>query len=182
MQFDYAPAFVDRPSSRKTGDHTELNWVYPLRGFPGGVPVDDAKRAFRSYLSFLQRTLEATKWGRIAEIASQCNSPQRATATSGQVLETFLGYVDTIDGDSAFVTLKAPSGEILKGRYSASSLAAHGISEGTRFRCSTVSINPTDVRITFKKLPSRAGTKAALERVRESLKLDLDDANFRDDY
>ena len=93
------------------------------------------------------------------------------------ILETFLGHVDEVNDDSAFVTLKSPSGEILKGCYSAAEFAKLGIEEGARFECSTVKIGPNEVRITFKPLPSLAlgRTEQTLRRLRELAIDDLSD-------
>ncbi len=58
------------------------------------------------------------------------------TPEAQAVLESFDGWVDSIDGDTAFVTLESrANGDILQGEYSASELLAKGIGEQCRFLC-----------------------------------------------
>lgn len=55
-----------------------------------------------------------------------------------RVLELFDGFVDLIQGDVAFVTLKSQFGDILQGEYPTAELASRGIYEGRSFRCLTI--------------------------------------------
>ncbi len=182
MDYDYRQAVRDPPSFEKTVTNDAVPWGYPDDEFLGASPTRDDKIAYQTSLELLQRYLTATKWGRALRDDTRFSSLVETQASDEDVLETFLGHVDAVEDDRAHVTLRAPSGEILKGHYSATNLANYGIVDGSRFECSTIKIGPNDVRITFRPLPSLAGTPEALQAVRESLKLDLDDANFRDDY
>jgi len=101
---------------------------------------------------------------------------------SGEVLESFVGHVTAVEEDRAYFTLKVPSGEILTGRCSAAMLEKHGIVEGSRFECSTIKMGLADVRVTFRPLPSVAMTREAAEQFYESFQLELDAANFNEDY
>ncbi len=74
------------------------------------------------------------------------------------VLESFDGYVDSIDGDTAYVTLESRlNGDVLFGEYSASELLARGICEQTRFLCETVK-GGGGGRVHFAPLPKNQVT------------------------
>ena len=58
------------------------------------------------------------------------------------VLETFEGYVDRVDGETAHVQLKSREyGDVLYGTYPTSQLSAKGIEEQSRFLCETVKVD-----------------------------------------
>jgi hypothetical protein len=140
------------------------------------------KVAFRrTAADFLSSYITALKWGRTLRDQS-CVAHQPEPAAPVQVLENFLGHVDLIAGDQAYVTLRAPTGEILKGRYSAADLAKHGISEGNRFECSTVKLGRNEVRVTFRLLPSISASREAGVQVGKRFTFDWVDDNFREDY
>ncbi|WP_406698245.1 hypothetical protein V5E97_05250 [Singulisphaera sp. Ch08] len=91
---------------------------------------------------------------------------------SKTVLESFDGYVDSIDGDTAYVTLESRSnGDILYGEYSAQELLARGIHEQTRFLCETVKGGGAG-RVHFAPLPKIEVTdeeaRAIAEEMREA--------------
>jgi hypothetical protein len=54
------------------------------------------------------------------------------------LLESFEGFVDQIDGGTAYVTLKSEHGDTLHGVYPAAKLAELGIKERRRFTCRTI--------------------------------------------
>lgn len=70
------------------------------------------------------------------------------------VLEAFEGFVEEIDGDTAYVTLTSEHGDRLAGRYSASALLEKGISERRRFTCRTVQLRD-EVRVVIEPIPER---------------------------
>jgi len=181
LHYDLGKAVCNPPSLKRIVSDDEPSWGYSPEDFTARNPAESDKIAYQTSLELLQRYLTATKWGRSLRDQAPFSPPLEAQASVEQVLETFVGYVDAVEDDRAFVTLRAPSGEILSGRYSATTLANYGIVEGSRFECSTIRIGPSNVRIAFRPLPSLSGTPEALQRLRESLKLDLDDANFRED-
>ena len=75
-----------------------------------------------------------------------------STDAEPNVLDEFVGYVDQVEGATAFVTLETTSGEELHGEYPADELAALGIFEHRRFRCRTIEIdNSAEVR--FEAIP-----------------------------
>jgi len=52
------------------------------------------------------------------------------------ILESFEGYVDQVEGDTAYVRLKSREhGDVLYGEYSAAELLEKGIEEQSRFLC-----------------------------------------------
>src|SRR5947209_3461046 len=70
------------------------------------------------------------------------------------VLEEFVGFVDQIDGDVAYVTLTPETGEKLYGEYPAAELKARGIHERRRFRCRTIDAG-TRVEFDLEPIPDR---------------------------
>ena len=71
---------------------------------------------------------------------SESHDIQRALPVEPQtkVLEKFEGFVDRIDDDTAYVTLKSEHGDRLHGTYSAAGLVERGIRERRRFTCTTL--------------------------------------------
>jgi len=67
-------------------------------------------------------------------------------------LEQFTGFVDYIEGPTAFVTLTTEAGEELAGEYPADELAELGICENRRFKCQTV-ITDSGVEVCFQPIP-----------------------------
>ena len=55
-----------------------------------------------------------------------------------QVLERFMGFVEGIEGDTAFLKFKGENGDLLDGSYSLEELARLGLKEGDAFECFTV--------------------------------------------
>jgi hypothetical protein len=72
----------------------------------------------------------------------------------GTVLERLEGFVEQIEGSTAFVTLKSEHGEELYGEYPAADLLAKGIQERRCFRCETVELDG-QVRVSFEAIPDR---------------------------
>ena len=80
------------------------------------------------------------------------------------VLETFDGFVDRIEGDTAFVTLQSrANGDVEEGTYSASQLARMGIHEQSCFVFKTVDVGNA-IRPVFEPVPQEP---VAAEVVRE---------------
>ncbi len=66
-----------------------------------------------------------------------------------RVLESFEGFVEHIEDDTAYVTLKSEHGESLEGTYDATKLAFRGIYEHRRFVCKTIDTgNGVEVELT----------------------------------
>ncbi len=85
-------------------------------------------------------------------------SGKSPTVEPRTVLESFDGYVDSIYGDTAYVTLESRSnGEVLYGEYSAQELLSKGIHEQTRFLCETVKGGGAG-RVHFAPLPKNKVT------------------------
>lgn len=89
----------------------------------------------------------------IRNLISEISSHDAAAKPQEKMLETFVGYVDQVDGDTAYVRLKSRDhGDVLYGKYSASELASEGIYEQSRFLCETVKVGDT-TRLDLKALP-----------------------------
>lgn len=85
------------------------------------------------------------------------------------VLETFIGYVDRVDGDTAYVRLKSQDhGDALCGQYPASELAARGIHEQTRFLCEMVKVDDL-TRLDLKPLPDVEVSEEELRAIDERI-------------
>jgi DNA-directed RNA polymerase subunit alpha len=63
---------------------------------------------------------------------------QSVTLNPTVVLERLEGFVDQVEGNLAYVTLRSENGETLYGEYSAAKLAETGIAEQSRFVCKTI--------------------------------------------
>jgi hypothetical protein len=71
-----------------------------------------------------------------------------------KTLEILDGFVERIDGDIAYVVLTSQTGETLCGRYDANDLAAKGIAERRRFRCTTFDVGGT-VDVLLESVPDK---------------------------
>lgn len=74
------------------------------------------------------------------------------SVSKGTVLERLEGFVEQIDGPTAYVRLKSEHGDELFGEYPAQELAAEGIVERRRFLCRTVEVGG-EVRVEFEAIP-----------------------------
>ena len=91
--------------------------------------------------------------------------------------ESFEGYVDQVDGDTAYVTLESREfGDVLHGEYSAALLLQKGIEEQTRFLCKTIKLGET-TRIEFEALPDVEVTNEEVRAIADR----IDRAFPRDD-
>lgn len=101
--------------------------------------------------------------------------------TDGTVLEEFEGFVDQIDDDTAYVTLKSEHGEILYGEYSAGELSAKGITERRRFRCKTIE-EDGEVRVVFEAVPDVPVSKEEEDAIDQRIDELLADDDLDGDY
>lgn len=103
------------------------------------------------------------------KLVSEITSQTAAAKVEEKVLESFLGYVDHVEGDTAYVRLKSREhGDILYGQYPASELAFKGISEQTRFLCETVKVGES-TRLDLKALPDVEVTEEELRAIEEKI-------------
>lgn len=101
--------------------------------------------------------------------------------TDGTVLEEFEGFVDQIDDDTAYVTLKSEHGEILYGEYSADELSAKGITERRRFRCKTIE-EDGEVRVVFEAIPDVPVSKEEEDAIDQRIDELVADDDLDGDY
>jgi len=91
------------------------------------------------------------------------------TAQGELILEQFDGFVDQIEGDTAYVTLKSREhGDVLYGQYSAALLKSKGIEEQDRFLCQTVALGET-IRVDIEAVPLAIVTKEQLHAIDEEI-------------
>lgn len=92
-----------------------------------------------------------------------------------EVLEHFDGYVDSIEGGIAFVTLKSREhGDELIGKYSANLLNDKGIREQNRFVCRTLRVGNT-TRVEIEAVAKVAVTAEQIREINEELNRMLPD-------
>jgi hypothetical protein len=80
-------------------------------------------------------------------------SSSQDNETEGEVLDTFEGFVEKIEGDTAYVTLTSKSGPELVGKIPVAELARKGIKERRRFILRTIKVAPGMVRIDLIAVP-----------------------------
>jgi hypothetical protein len=97
-------------------------------------------------------------------------------------LEEFVGFVDQIDGDMAYVTLTSQTGETLYGEYPASELKARGIHERRRFKCRTIDAG-SHVEFDLEPIPDREVSEERERAIRDDIRKSLGDNDGpQDDY
>ncbi len=114
----------------------------------------------------------------LARITSWLNPGEKLISGSHQgapeatpkvvVLERLEGYVDRIEGATAYVTLKSQYGDELTGEYASHELAARGITEGRRFYCETVEVDGA-VRVLFEAVPEKPVSKDEEDAIRRRI-------------
>jgi hypothetical protein len=156
------------------------------------VSAVSAKLLYRESMQSLDRDKLQPTWGRIqqksemdydlviAELLGQRHEPQEADKRV--ILEEFDGFVDQIDGETAYVTLTSKAGEILHGEYPASELKAQGIQERRRFRCRTIDAG-SQVAFELEAIPDIEVSEERERAIREAIRDSLgDDDGSQDDY
>jgi len=85
------------------------------------------------------------------------------------VLESFEGFVDQVEGDTAHVRLKSREhGDVLFGVYPTLQLLEKGIEEQGRFLCKTVKVDGT-TRIDIQAIPRVPATDEQLRAIEEEI-------------
>jgi len=98
------------------------------------------------------------------------------------VLEEFVGFVEQIVGEVAYVTLTTNTGESLYGEYAASEMKAKGIMERRRFKCRTIDTG-THVKFDLEPIPDRHISEERERAILENLRNELGDNDGpQDDY
>jgi hypothetical protein len=175
--YDDAPAF-------------ERQAACPVEPPPSPEP---AKLLYLAAMQALERDRLQMNWGRVQQIGEMDYEPlvtaalkqleaRFATAEERTVLEEFLGFVDQIDGDVAYITLTPAKGEKLYGEYPAAELRARGIHEHRRFKCRTIEVG-SRVEFELELIPDREVTEQRVRTIEETLRKSLgDDDGPQDDY
>ncbi len=84
------------------------------------------------------------------------------------VLERLEGYVDRIEGATAYVTLRSQYGDELTGEYASDELATKGITEGRRFLCETVEVNGA-VQVFLEAVPEESLSEDEEDAIRHRI-------------
>jgi hypothetical protein len=132
--------------------------------------VDSILRQALSLASLQRRRkLEADAVTEIVPLLKKLlHTMQSGTAATSQVetvLESFEGFVDQIEGDTAYVRLKSREhGDVLHGEHSAAVLLAKGIEEQTRFLCRTIKVDGT-TRVDMQPVPNGLATDEQLRAI-----------------
>lgn len=93
------------------------------------------------------------------------------------------GFVDRFDGETAYVTLKAPDGTTLHGEYPVSKLIEQGIRERRRFRLYIADLNDADSAMTWEPIPDVEISEERERQINEWIKQALGGDNSpQDDY
>jgi|GEM_PF-6823420 len=153
---------------------------------PDPVEIEKLLKSVTELLSALNTSSASTPshhdTSEIASLLKQAiaslETPKATAVEPRTVLEAFDGYVDSIDGDTAYVTLESRlNGDVLYGEYSAQELLAKGIREQTSFLCETVKGGGAG-RVHFAPLPKNKVTdeeaRAIAEEMREAFPGDDD--------
>jgi hypothetical protein len=99
--------------------------------------------------TFLERYERVAK-----QLESEGLTPGRTDppAAAPAILERFEGFVDQVEGDVAFVTLRAENGDVLYGEHPVAKLAERGVGEADRFLCRTVRVGEA-TRVEIEAIP-----------------------------
>lgn len=86
------------------------------------------------------------------------------------ILETFEGYVERVDGDTAYFTLQsAEYNDVLEGECPVSKLLKKGIIEQSRFICRTIEENGV-IRIELEPIPDIEVTDEEAQAIEKEMK------------
>ncbi len=134
--------------------HKIQDEIMPL--FEGSDPADDSLgNLFDDLRSDLRNIVPHSNADKAVEIVRSFLEKHEGSRSTEKevVLETFDGFVDRIDGDTAFVTLQSrANGDVEEGTYSASELAVMGIHEQSSFIFKTVKVGDA-IRPVFEPVP-----------------------------
>ena len=114
----------------------------------------------------------------------RCASDLISSAPTPQfqkTLERFQGFVESIEGSDAYVTLATERGESFSGLYPAAELAAKGVHERDRFRLTTTERDKA-VLFDIQLIPRREITAEMQQAIRERIERELDGYTPSDDY
>jgi putative nucleotidyltransferase with HDIG domain len=116
-----------------------------------------------------------------ASHAEQRRTQPDSTSPAQRVLEEFQGFIESIEGDAANVTLENERGERLYGPFPAKDLTEKGLAEGSRFVLRTIDEGEV-VRITITQVDSRSFGPREIQEIRREVERDLQGYSTEDDY
>jgi hypothetical protein len=133
--------------------------------------LEELEKALRgTEASLSTNTPKPSDLAAIIQVLKELQTRILASAAQAEtVLETFEGYVDEVDGDTAYVTLESKEhGDVLHGKYSASQLLKKGIEEQGRFLCRTIKVNGA-TRVDLQPLPDAEVTDDEVRAISEEI-------------
>ncbi len=182
-----------RPQSR-TPEGTHLFEGLQRSAVPPSMPPTNREHVLQDALiiQLYNELQEATdRQECLARITSWLNRVEKLVPGSHQgalaatpkvvVLERLEGYVDRIEGGTAYVTLKSQYGDELTGEYASQELAAKGITEGRRFRCETVEVDGA-VHVLFEAVPEESVAEDEEDAIRRRIAELVQDDELDGDY
>jgi len=101
--------------------------------------------------------------------------------TDEQVLESFRGKVERVDGNAAHMTLVDSKGQEAFASYDAKKLELQGILESTRFTCTIKERNGKPV-VMFEPIPRQPMSDEDWRRLCQEIQEKLGDDDPEDDY
>lgn len=116
----------------------------------------------------------------VLEIVEGANKA-RAIGSEETVLETLEGFVEGIEGKTAFVRLKSDHGDTMYGQCPAAELRARRISERRRFKC-LVKESAAGIRVDLEPIPDKRLSDARLREIRQKIDRSLRSSGSGDDY
>jgi hypothetical protein len=139
---------------------------------PRQVSLDNLMKVLEEVVQGIHANSEGSPTEVRKAIETALNAFQSSLDANSQtetVLESFEGFVDQIDGDTAFVRLKSREhGDVLYGEHSAEQLLAKGIEEQTRFLCKTIKANGA-TRVELQAIPRTRATEQQLRAIDEKI-------------
>jgi len=95
--------------------------------------------------------------------------------------EQFDGFVERVEGNVAYITLKSSRGEELCGPYPADELAAHGVGERDRFRLILTDMK-NSIRFDIQLIPRKVVSAERQAEIQREIEKALGGYTGEDDY
>jgi len=151
-----------------------------------GSPENMVKCMEAGAFSYVEKPGSTVNGGVTDELKAKIHHAVEARAvnekqTAEQVLESFHGKVERIEGDVAHVTLIDSKGREAFADCDAVDLVRQGIEEGSHFSC-IIKKRGEETVMTFEPIPRREFSDEEWSRLSERLEKNFGDWNPQDDY
>lgn len=111
-------------------------------------------------------------------MATQLHLPVRRPKP---ISERFEGFVESLEGDVAYISLESEHGDRLHGPYPADELAARGVGERDRFRLTLIDAGES-VRFEIQLIPAKFVPAERQREIQDEIERALDGYHADDDY